>query len=64
MKCYLLMAGDSLCPRGGTLDWRGCYRSREEATKSGEKWLKQQRNPGDCWFKVVDLDEWMETEDA
>lgn len=60
-NCYLLTAGKKTSPKAGDLDWKGCYRCIEEAQKAGEKWLKQQRHPDEYWYKIIDLANWIET---
>jgi len=71
MKPFLLIAGFSYYPSGGSGEWRGCYETYDEA----RKWVTERTmdesyrfnvydkntNTIDAcdWFEIVDLREWI-----
>jgi hypothetical protein len=52
MKKFLLIAGDDHYPRAGTEDWIGCFASYEEAQKAIANYDVE-------WYRIVDLEEWI-----
>jgi len=67
-KPFLLIMGWDSYPERGTTDWRGCYSSREDATKDVVfhddfgfyTFVNEKRGENYDWYEIVDLREWTE----
>ncbi len=70
LKLFLLIAGHSYYPQGGTEDWIGSFVTKEEAEakvmKAGDSRIEFQTyypyiidQVGYDWFKIVDLRDWI-----
>lgn len=53
-KPFLLIAGDKYYPSSRTGDWKGCFKTYEEA----EKHLQSYEEGYYDWWTIVDLREW------
>lgn len=51
-KWFLLTSGDEYYPQSGTMDWFGCFETREEAEAVGKSKIGG-------WYEVIDLREWV-----